>query len=192
MGNLDCSISSCWNGTREQTGYVGTSTFIRDSYFLFFSDPWPHFEGEFPVQRWETIKKIWRMRSCVNQSGNQFWCSLSQCNHLCASDTLFCWLFSYFSLERTQQVSWIQWGALMYETQPRSITYLIFTRWNLQSINLRRVYGNGYTCNTKEHHFWNNSPGWCITGMTLWVYCFEIFIRFSSRAVIGEWNDFDL
>ena len=35
MGNLDCFISLCWNGTREQTGYVGISTFIRDSYIFF-------------------------------------------------------------------------------------------------------------------------------------------------------------
>ena len=36
---MDCSISLRWNGTREQTEYVGTSTLIRDSYFFNFFSP---------------------------------------------------------------------------------------------------------------------------------------------------------
>ena len=78
MWNLDCSISSCWNGTREQTGYVGISTFIRDSYFLIFWVPWSHFEGEFSSSTMRDNQNMDDMWSCVNQSENQFWCSLTQ------------------------------------------------------------------------------------------------------------------
>ena len=76
MGFMDCSISLRWNGTREQTEYVGTSTFIRDSYFFIFLVSRSHFDVEFSSSMMRDNQNIDAFWTFVKQSWSPFWVSI--------------------------------------------------------------------------------------------------------------------